>query len=152
MCFWLSYWNALWLSKENKVYFVKWLLMFFKVSVNLKTKTVPDNEDNWKVTFWRFKEMISLTFSCKCGVYRVENNITHFCIMVLNRKREKVITVENIDSIHQVSFLQSYYIEDCLSFPGRYMLVYKLCYLSAKLCHELLNIAVYFHLKVYVFM
>ncbi len=32
--------------------------------------------------------------------------------MVLNGRREKVITVENIDSIHQVSFLQSYYIED----------------------------------------
>lgn len=70
--------------------------------------------------------------------------------MVLNRKREKVITVENIDYIHQVSFLQSYYIEDFLSFPGRYMLVYKLCFLSAKFCHGLLNIAVYFHLCVHI--
>lgn len=40
--------------------------MFFKVFENLKTKTVksnPDNEENWKVTFWRFKVMVSLTFA-----------------------------------------------------------------------------------------
>lgn len=60
--------------------------------------------------------MVSLTFSANAEFIEQtkKKHITHFCIMVLNRKCEKVITVENIDSIHQVSFQPSYYIKDFL--------------------------------------
>lgn len=82
----------------------------------------------------------------KCGE---ENNILRFfffwrlCILVLNRKHEKVIIADNVHSIYQELFLQNYYVEDFwLYFPGSLILFCKLCSFSAKLCHGLQTTAV----------